>query len=106
MSYEAWGDDDDGCDGIRETYRQTLLEDGWLDDIEAEKLRAQLAAAEQQIAALSAERDRLREALRMLVIGSGRTGGSCARCGSKWLGKNEIHAPNCLAIDAAREAKP
>lgn len=40
MSYEAWGDDDDGLDGVRERYRETLLEDGWLDDEQAKKLRA------------------------------------------------------------------
>ena len=35
MSYEAWGDDDDGLDGVRESYRKTLLEDGWLNDEQA-----------------------------------------------------------------------
>jgi len=38
MSYEAWGDDDDGLDGVREAYRQSLLEDGWLDDEQAKEL--------------------------------------------------------------------
>lgn len=42
MSYEAWGDDDDGLDGVRESYRKTLLDDGWLDDEAAEALTAQL----------------------------------------------------------------
>ena len=32
---KVWGDDDDGPDGMRETYAQTLREDGWLDDEEA-----------------------------------------------------------------------
>ena len=38
MSYEVWGDDDDGLDGVRESYRKTLLEDGWLDDERAATL--------------------------------------------------------------------
>ena len=37
MSYEVWGDDDDGLDDVRESYRKTLLEDGWLDDEQARK---------------------------------------------------------------------
>ena len=42
MSWEAWGDDDDGLDGVREAYSKTLLEDGWLDDQQAGALKAAL----------------------------------------------------------------
>ena len=38
MSYEAYGDDDDGLDGVREAYRESLIQDGWLDDVQAQAL--------------------------------------------------------------------
>ena len=44
MSYEVWGDDDDGLDSVREQYRETLLADGWLDDVQAVALQTALAA--------------------------------------------------------------
>ena len=53
MSYEAWGDDDDGTDSLREHIVKTLLEDGWLDDVAASDLRG-------QVATIAAERDQLR----------------------------------------------
>lgn len=40
MSYEAWGDDDDGLDGAREHMVKQMMEDGWLDDVIAERVRA------------------------------------------------------------------
>lgn len=41
MSWEAWGDGDDGMDGERERIREQLIEDGWLDDEAAAKLTAE-----------------------------------------------------------------
>lgn len=50
MSYEAWGDDDDGMDGFREHYRKQLLDDGWLDDEAAAALRAERDALAAKLA--------------------------------------------------------
>ena len=44
MSYEAWGDYDDGGDGIRESYIETLIEDGWMDLEKAIERMAEAAA--------------------------------------------------------------
>lgn len=52
MSYEVWGDDDDdGMDPVREAHEKYLLEEGWLDAVEADKLRAELAELRAQLAA-------------------------------------------------------
>jgi hypothetical protein len=55
MSYEVWGDDDDGLDGLREKIAEELIGDGWLDEAAAAALLARAEAAE---SALAAERER------------------------------------------------
>ena len=56
MSREAFGDDDDdGLDGMREHYRAVFIEDGWLDDEQAARLRARVEDLEWE---LEMERDK------------------------------------------------
>ena len=44
MSWEAWGDDDDGTDSLYERIVGTLRDDGWLNDEEVSALQSELAA--------------------------------------------------------------
>lgn len=69
MSYEVWGDDDDGMDGFREHYLKQLIEDGWLDDEAAAALRAERDALAAQLATHPQQQEggKVRELLRELV---------------------------------------
>jgi hypothetical protein len=51
MTLEAWGDDGDhdGLDDMRDAYRQSLLEDGWLDDAAVDKLTIALRLARRKL---------------------------------------------------------
>lgn len=42
MSYEAWGDDDDGLDEVLFNYRKQLLEEGWFDEEQVAALQKEL----------------------------------------------------------------
>jgi hypothetical protein len=50
MSYEAWGDDDDGLDKVREHHENALIEDGWLSDLQVDDVLAYIEALQARIA--------------------------------------------------------
>lgn len=52
MSLEAWGDDDDGTSYLRDHIIEGLYADGWLNEEDANALRAQLAAVTAELNAL------------------------------------------------------
>lgn len=66
MSLEAWGDDgdDDGLGDMREAHRQTLLEDGWLDDESAERLANKVLDLERALSAAEERGKEMRKALK------------------------------------------
>ena len=66
MSWEAWGDDDDGTDSLYERIVGTLRDDGWLNDEEVSALQSELAESRRANAML---REHIEETVVLIAEG-------------------------------------